>query len=212
MNNTGEKITIVDYGMGNIRSVQRKFLELGYQAESVDNYEAVMKAEKLVLPGVGHFANGVKNLKSRGLWDAVNEKVIDQKTPVLGICLGLQLMAKHSEEGDVEGFGWLDAEVVHFDVKDKLKFKVPHIGWNSAIASKTNAFTKDLNPENLYYFVHSYHLVCRIEAEILGVTNYEYDFHSIAGRDHIIGVQFHPEKSHEAANDLINKFALFKRV
>lgn len=206
------KIAIIDYGMGNIRSVKRKFNELGFEAEAVSNPDDVIKADKLVLPGVGHFANGVKNLKSSGLWEVINHKVINENTPVLGICLGLQLMTRFSEEGYVEGFGWLDAEVVRFKINDLLKFKVPHIGWNSCDLLKENKFTEGLKKENLYYFVHSYHLKCQNEEEIIGTSSYETNFVSIAGRNHIIGVQFHPEKSHDAANALINNFARFKSV
>ncbi|MEZ5173510.1 MAG: imidazole glycerol phosphate synthase subunit HisH [Bacteroidia bacterium] len=206
------KIAIIDYGMGNIRSVKRKFNELGFEAEGVSNPDYVMNADKLVLPGVGHFAQGVKNLKSSGLWEVIYHKVINENTPVLGICLGLQLMARHSEEGDAEGFGWLDAEVVRFNINNSLKFKVPHIGWNSCELTNENPFTSGLKKESLYYFVHSYHLNCRNEAEIIGTSSYETNFVSIAGRNHIIGVQFHPEKSHDAANVLINNFARYQSV
>jgi imidazole glycerol-phosphate synthase subunit HisH len=212
MNEITQKISIIDYGMGNIRSVKRKFNELGFVVDVVSNPDEVLKSEKLVLPGVGHFANGVKNLKSLGLWDVINEKVTKQNTPVLGICLGLQLMTKHSEEGDVDGFGWLNADVIRFKISNKLKYKIPHIGWNSSELQNANEFTSGLKSSNLYYFVHSYHLRCHDESEILGVTDYEERFPSMVGKNHIIGVQFHPEKSHDSANDLINKFALYQRV
>ena len=212
MDKDSQKIVIIDYGMGNIRSVQRKFKEFGFQIEIVSKPEDVIKADKIVLPGVGHFASGVKNLKSNGLWEAIDEKVKNHKTPVLGICLGMQLMAKFSEEGDVEGFGWLDADVVRFSIKNQLKYKVPHIGWNSSEPQGNSDFTKGLKPESLYYFVHSYHLKCHKSEEILGLTNYEETFPSMAGKNHIIGVQFHPEKSHDSANILINNFLSFNCV
>jgi glutamine amidotransferase len=212
MNRNTQRIAIVDYGMGNIRSVKRKFSELGYKAESVTNPDDVLLADKLVLPGVGHFANGVNQLKMRGLWDVIDEKVRKQNTPVLGICLGMQLMAKHSEEGNAEGFGWLDAEVVRFNIDNKLKYKIPHIGWNNSELQNNSFFTKGLRSDKLYYFVHAYHLVCHDKSEILGTTSYENNFTSIAGKNHIIGVQFHPEKSHDSANELINQFALYNCV
>ncbi len=212
MDKDSQKIVIIDYGMGNIRSVQRKFKELGSQVQIVNKAEDVLSADKLILPGVGHFANGVKNLKSNGLWQAIDEKVKNHKTPVLGICLGMQLMAKFSEEGNVEGFGWINADVVRFTIKDKLKYKVPHIGWNCSEPKGKSEFTRGLKPESLYYFVHSYHLKCHNDDEILGLTHYEETFPSMAGKEHIIGVQFHPEKSHDSANTLITNFIHFNCV
>ena len=200
------KITIIDYGMGNLRSVQKKFLKVGAEVEITSDLDQIMKAEKLLLPGVGHFANGVKKLKERGIWELLNKKVLKEKTPILGICLGMQLMARYSEEGNTEGLGWFDAEVVNFTIRDKLKYKVPHMGWNNTIIVKDNNLMKDLDNESMYYFVHSYYMKCNNKKDILTTTGYEDKFVSAIQKDNIYGTQFHPEKSHDTGEKLIKNF------
>ena len=200
------RITIIDYGMGNLRSVQKKFQRVGAEVEITSDLEKISKAEKLLLPGVGHFANGVKKLKESGVWDVLNRKVLQEKIPILGICLGMQLMAKHSEEGDVEGLGWFDAEVVKFTVIDKLKYKVPHMGWNNANIEKESQLFNGIPNEAMYYFVHSYHIVCNNNEDILTTTEYEYKFTSAIQKDNIYGTQFHPEKSHDWGEEVFRNF------
>ena len=204
------KIVIIDYGMGNLRSVQKKFQRIGAEVEITSVLDKISKAEKLVLPGVGHFSNGVKNLKETKIWDVLNEAVLQKKIPILWICLGMQLMAKHScEGGNVEGLGWFDAEVVKFDVKDQLKHKVPHMGWNNAIISRKNIFLQGVDNESMYYFVHSYYMKCNDEKDILTTTDYEDEFVSAIHKDNIYGTQFHPEKSHDTGEKLIRNFVEF---
>jgi imidazole glycerol-phosphate synthase subunit HisH len=200
-------IIIVDYGMGNLQSVKRKFGRIGVASEISNAPARILNAEKLVLPGVGHFEKATKDLKSTGLWDALNEAVLVKKTPILGICLGLQLMAKHSEEGDVEGLGWFNADVIRFRVKDQLRHKVPHMGWNSISQTRPNALFEGLpaNPE--FYFVHSFHIQSHDPAEVLNYTHYEYDFPSAMHKNNIIGVQYHPEKSHDLGERMMLNFA-----
>ena len=200
------KITIIDYGMGNLRSVQKKFLKVGAEVEITSDLDQILKAEKLLLPGVGHFANGVKKLKESGIWELLNKKVLEEKTPILGICLGMQLMARYSEEGNTEGLGWFDAEVVNFTIRDKLKYKVPHMGWNNTIIVKDNSLMKDLDNESMYYFVHSYYMKCNNKKDILTTTGYEDKFVSSIQKDNIFGTQFHPEKSHDTGEKLIKNF------
>jgi len=201
-----DKIIIIDYGMGNLRSVQKKLQRLSFQANISSGVNDIKAASHLILPGVGHFAKGVSNLQKSGLWDLINEKVLNEKTPVMGICLGMQLMARKSEEGNVNGFGWIDGEVQRFRVSDKLRFKVPHMGWNQASPVTKSKFTLGLTGKESFYFVHSYHMVCNNQEQVLATTHYEYDFASIVGRDNIFGMQFHPEKSHESADMLLNNF------
>ena len=200
-------IVIIDYGMGNLRSVLNKFKRLNIPAEISSGPKVIEKAEKLILPGVGHFANGVKKLKEYSLWDILNQKVLKDKVPILGICLGMQLFAKHSEEGDVEGFGWLDAKVKIFEIIDKTKWKVPHMGWNSIKQYKDSILFKDVKKDSLFYFVHSYHIVCNGVNDILTTTNYDYNFVSAVEKGNIYGTQFHPEKSHDCGVKILENFA-----
>ena len=200
-------IIIVDYGMGNLRSVLNKFKRLNIPAEISSDPKVIESAGKLILPGVGHFSNGVKKLKEYSLWDILNQKVIEDKVPILGICLGMQLFAKHSEEGDVEGLGWLNAEVKRFEIIDKIKWKVPHMGWNSIKKYKDSILFKDVKKDSLFYFVHSYHIVCNGENDILASTNYDYDFVSAVEKGNIYGTQFHPEKSHDWGVKILENFA-----
>ena len=199
-------ICIIDYGMGNLRSVQKKFLKVGADVLITSNLKEIEQAEKLILPGVGHFSNGVKKLKESGIWDVLIDKVIIQKTPILGICLGMQLMAKHSEEGDTEGLGWFDADVVKFTMRDKIKHKVPHIGWNSLIREKESPLFKGISNDAMFYFVHSYHLKCYDKEDILTSSEYDYIFTSTIQKDNIYGVQFHPEKSRESGIQFLKNF------
>jgi imidazole glycerol-phosphate synthase subunit HisH len=200
-------IIIVDYGMGNLRSVQRKFERINIGVEITSEIEKIKDAKKLVLPGVGHFANGVKRLKESGLWDVLNNQVLVQKVPILGICLGMQLMAKKSEEGDVEGFGWFDAKVIRFKIEDKIKYKVPQMGWNDVIIRKNNPFFEGISPNAKFYFVHSFHWLCGNNNDELTSSEYEYQFTSSVYKDNLLGVQFHPEKSHDQGERLLKNFA-----
>lgn len=195
--------------MGNLRSVLRKFERLGADVQVSAKVDEIEKADKLVLPGVGHFANGVKNLKESGVWSVLNHKVLVNKTPILGICLGMQLMAKFSEEGNVEGLGWFDAEVARFNVNDKRTFKVPHMGWNTAEVQKESLLYENIPRKALFYFVHSYHFKCNDQADVLTSTSYEYPFASSIEKENIFGTQFHPEKSHDFGEQLIHNFIKF---
>jgi len=200
-----DKLVIVDYGMGNLRSVQKKLDRIGGNCIISPDPVEIATATRLVLPGVGHFANGVKKLKESGIWDVLNAKVLEEKTPILGICLGMQLMAKTSEEGHETGFGWFDADVRKFRVSDQVRFKVPHMGWNEAVPAKETPLLQGLSDAH-YYFVHSFHIECHDPADILATTNYDYEFTSAIQKDNIYGVQFHPEKSHDAGEQLLVNF------
>lgn len=200
-------IAIIDYGMGNLGSVKRKLDRIGAESVITSDPEAIRNSDKLILPGVGHFGNAVNELKIRGLWDVLNREVLISKKPILGICLGMQLMAKSSEEGNGEGLGWFDADVVRFRVKDTLKYKVPHMGWNQVVLKKPSQLFAGVDPDQGFYFVHSYHLKCKDVTDILNETVYEYPFVSAIQKDNIYGVQYHPEKSHECGEQLLRNFA-----
>lgn len=200
-------LTIINYNMGNLRSVYNKFKRMNVECLITSNIIDIEAADKLILPGVGHFGYGMQKLKELNLLQALNNKVLEQKTPILGICLGTQLFAKHSEEGDCEGLGWIDAEVVKFNVSDNRKYKVPHMGWNNVKITKSNRLDQAIVPEDQFYFVHSYHLKSNSHEDVWMTTTYDYEFVSAVHRDNIYGTQFHPEKSHDTGFELLKKFA-----
>jgi len=201
-----QRIAIVDYGMGNLHSVKKKFDRIGASTVVTSDPGDLARADKLVLPGVGHFGKAMENLAERTLIDAMNEAVRVNRTPILGICLGMQLFAKQSEEGNARGLGWIDADVVRFRVDDTLRFKVPHMGWNGASAVRPSPLLEGMTPRTEFYFVHSYHVVCHDPADVLCDTDYAYRFTSMIQRENVFGVQFHPEKSHDAGEALLKNF------
>ena len=201
-----DTITIIDFGMGNLQSIKRKFNKAGANAIITSDPFEIINADKLVLPGVGHFKNAIQNLKDLKLWEVLNEAVLVKKTPILGICLGMQLMSEHSEEGDIDGLGWFDANVVKFKIKDSLKFKVPHKGWNSLIVLKPSKLFNEIDLKTEFYFVHSFHFQCNNKSDILSETVYENKFVSAVQKENIFGFQFHPEKSHDSGELLLKNF------
>ena len=199
-------VTIVDYGMGNLHSVKKKLDRLKTTASITSNPRDIVKADKIILVGVGHFAKAMKNIQELDLLDALSEVAIIKKKPVLGICLGMQLMAKDSEEGNTEGLGWLDANVRKMQVDDTLKFKIPHTGWNKITQSKKSHLMKGIPESSEFYFVHSYYLKSNETSNILNETEYCFKFTSAIEKDNIFGVQYHPEKSHDVGEVLLKNF------
>lgn len=202
-------ITIIDYGMGNLGSIQNMLKKVGAAAIISSSIDDIEQADKLILPGVGAFGHGMQQIEQRGLLPVLNEKVLGQKTPILGICLGMQLLTEHSEEGDVEGLGWIKGETVRFRLNGEHPgLKVPHMGWNEVTIHTDNTLFKDVQDEDTgFYFVHSYHVVCAQEEDVLATTHHGYDFVSAVQRGHIMGTQFHPEKSHKYGMRLLKNFA-----
>ena len=198
-------IGIIDYGLGNLNSIFIKMKKLGVAYTHISEPRQLEACDKFILPGVGHFANGMKNLRQNGFDIALHEQVIVAGKPILGICLGTQLFCLNSEEGNTKGLGWINARVVKFD-KSQLpkRLKIPHIGWNT-VDWKNNSAEHN-NTENMYYFVHSYHLTDVEDSVVAGISNYGYDFVSAVKKNNIYGYQFHPEKSHSAGMGLLNKF------
>ncbi len=204
--NKKQGICIINYQMGNIGSVAKKIKHIGYEPVIASTQKDIQSASKIILPGVGHFASAVNKLKSLNLWNAINEAVLVNKTPILGICLGMQLMAGYSEEGAVKGFGWFDADVIRFRIENKIKYKVPHMAWNSANAQKESPLLENIPDNTMFYFVHSFHIRCNEQKDILSATEYEYDFTSAIQKGNIYGTQFHPEKSHDWGEQLLTNF------
>ncbi len=201
-------ITIVDYGMGNLGSIANMLKKIGAQSSISSDPKTIKGAEKLILPGVGAFDNGMKNLARRDLIELLNTQVLDEKKPILGLCLGMQLFTRASEEGEMKGLGWIDADTVRFkfDGKDTIP-KIPHMGWNTLQIRRFHTLLADLGEDTRFYFVHSYYLQCKNQDDVLAKTTYGCDFPSIIAKDNILGAQFHPEKSHKFGMRLLKNFA-----
>ena len=202
-------IAIVDYGVGNLTSVKRMLERSGIASEISRSPEFISKAEKVILPGVGSFDYGVEMLERAGLLDVLNEHAVSNKKPLLGICLGMQLLFSESDEGSRKGLGLLEGKVIHFD-RNKLHagLKTPHMGWANVMAKKTGNLLKDLEHDARFYFVHSYHLSDVSENDVLLTATYGYEFVCGVEHENIFGVQFHPEKSHRFGMQLLKNFAL----
>lgn len=192
--------------MGNLNSVKKKLLSLKAEVVVTSQPSDLLEAQRIVLPGVGHFAMAMNNLRELGLIDALNEAVIRRHVPILGICLGMQLMARSSEEGGVEGLGWFDADVRRFQISDKLKFKVPHMGWNQVVARKPSHLLRGIAEGSEFYFVHSYHMQADHPTDVLAESDYELPFTCAVEKGNMFGVQFHPEKSHNVGQALVKNF------
>lgn len=200
-------IVIVDYGIGNLASVLNMFKKVGVKDVVVSsNKEVIQNAHKLLLPGVGAFDTGMTNLENSGLIPILNEKVLVQKIPILGICLGMQLLTQKSEEGIKKGLGWIDAETVKFNLPPELKLKVPHMGWNYIHVKRKNPLI-DMETKNRFYFVHSYYVKCLDESQSLATSNFGHEFTCMVNKDNIFGTQFHPEKSLKFGMKLLENFS-----
>lgn len=200
------KVVIVDYGTGNLNSVKRSMDRMRVNSVVSSDYRDIIDSDKIILPGVGHFGRAMSNLKELNLIETLNDAVLVKQKPILGICLGMELMAKSSEEGDADGLGWFDAEIIAFNVSDKNLYKVPHMGWNTIFIKKNSPLMKNIIESSEFYFVHSYHLKVNDESDILNETNYDFTFPSAIEKGNIFGVQYHPEKSHDAGAQLLKNF------
>ncbi len=201
-------ITIIDYGLGNLGSMANMLKKAGVKTKVTSEVSEIKKADKLILPGVGAFDTGMKNIRDRGLIPVLNEKVLENKTPILGVCLGMQLMGNRSAEGGLPGLGWVDAESIRFKFEgDSANLKIPHMGWNTLKVSQVHPVFAGLEKENRFYFVHSYYVECVHEQNVLARTEYGFSFSSAIMKQNILGVQFHPEKSHKFGMLLLNNFA-----
>jgi glutamine amidotransferase len=202
-------ITIVDYKSGNLGSIQNMLKKIGEPSIITSEKNDIAIAKKLLLPGVGSFDTGMNNLKNLGLIDILNEKVLIEKIPVLGICLGMQLMSNKSEEGIQPGLGWINAETIRFNFSNTTEYKSPHMGWNFVFLKKESRLFNGMFPDARFYFVHSYFFKANDTSDILTTTTYEIKYTSAIEKMNILGVQFHPEKSHKFGMKLLKNFVDF---
>jgi len=197
-------IAVVDYGMGNLRSVSKALEHVGAKVKVSDRAQDLKEASGIVLPGVGAFKDAVRNLKSKGLWEAI-VKEVERGKPLLGICLGLQLLFEKSYEfGENEGFGFIKGEVVKFELPKE--YKIPHMGWNQVYRRKESSLLKGIKEGDFFYFVHSYHVKPKERETILTETDYGIYFTSSVEKENVFGVQFHPEKSQRVGLKLLENF------
>jgi len=200
-------ITIVDYGLGNLGSIANMLRKIGVVSESTSDPARIATAEKLILPGVGAFDNGMENLARLGLIEPLNQRVLRDKVPVLGICLGAQLLTRRSEEGKLPGLGWIEADTIRFFSRQPgAGLKVPHMGWNDLSLKKSSPLFAD-GSEQRFYFVHSFHFSCDQAEDPLAAATYGYEFTAAFSRGNVFGVQFHPEKSHKFGMEFLRRFA-----
>lgn len=189
-------IVVIDYGMGNLGSILNMLKRAGIEAVPSTTPQDLFRAERLILPGVGAFDAGIRRLRETGYLDVLNQRVLHDRIPILGICLGMQLFSRQSEEGSKAGLGWLDAETIRFRFPpESEQLKVPHMGWNHVCVRKPTTLLPS-DQEQRFYFVHSYHVRCANPDDVLATTEYGTQFVSAVCRQNVLGAQFHPEKSH----------------
>ena len=204
-------ITIINYGSGNIRAIGNIYTRLNIPFKIANSPDETEGAEKIILPGVGAFDETIAMLDASGFRSVLDHEALINGIPILGICVGMQILAKKSEEGSLQGLGWVDGEVKRIN-KDLLisKPKIPHLGWNSIKVNKTNDLFHEVDEELGFYFLHSYYFECADEKDIMSTTTYGNNFASSVNHNNIYGVQFHPEKSHYNGMNLLKNFANLK--
>ncbi len=199
-------INIINYNLGNPKSIKNLLSYLGIDSVISDDLNVLRTADRIILPGVGHFAHGMIQLETLGISDIIKEHAFIAQKPILGICLGMQLMTNFSEEGEVDGLSLIDARTNKFQLQDQ-SVKIPHMGWNEVKWQKESSVLNGISEKPRYYFVHSYFVECINQQDVLGITNYGHDFVSAFQHDNIIGMQFHPEKSHQFGMEILENFA-----
>lgn len=201
-------IGIVDYGSGNIFAISNIYKRLNIDHIISSNFNELQLASHLILPGVGAFDETMQILNSSGLKNFLDEEVVGRKKPIMGICVGMQLLAEGSEEGNLEGFGWIKGQVRKFN-KDLIKQKpfLPHLGWNTVELKSDNLIFENVEQSQGFYFLHSYYFDCKFESDILGTTNYGITYASAVNHENVYGMQFHPEKSHHNGTSVFKNFS-----
>ena len=200
-------IVIVNYGLGNLAAIKNMLRKLGHDSIITSDVQEIARASKIIIPGVGAFGKGMENIKSMGLLDVLNQKVLKEKIPILGICVGMQLLTSHSEEGNVNGLNWLPIQTKKFVFDPSAKLTVPHMGWADVEYKPSHWLFKGYTEQPRFYFAHSYYVDYSSEYTIASVV-YGSRFSCAVEYENIAGVQFHPEKSHRFGLTLLNNFAV----
>ena len=200
-------IGIVDYGMGNIKAFSNIYKQLDIPHKIIKSREHFKDVEKIILPGVGAFDHAMMCLEKSGLLETLNDLVLNKKKPILGVCVGMQMMAQGSDEGHLKGLGWIDASVRHFSELTNEKIDLPHMGWNDVQVYKEHPLFKNLEKDAIFYFLHSYYFQEGSDSQIMSRTDYGEVFTSSIFKGNIFGVQFHPEKSHHWGVQLLKNFS-----
>jgi glutamine amidotransferase len=200
-------IAVVNYGLGNVQAILNIYHRLGMPAEGVTSAEQLLSADKIVLPGVGAFDWAMSRLSDSGMKDVLTARVLDNKVPVLGICVGMQMLASCSEEGTLPGLNWIPGEVKKFAPKgEAAALPLPHMGWNSTAPVERSELFAGFESDPRFYFLHSFYFAPSHSEDVLSITSYGGKFAASVRRDNIYGVQFHPEKSHEWGIQLLKNF------
>jgi glutamine amidotransferase len=200
-------VTIVDYQQGNLGSIVNMLRRLGHAASVTSDPAVISAAERLILPGVGAFDRGMDKLDELGLRESLERRVMSDGVPMLGICLGAQLMTRRSDEGQREGLGWVPAETIRFFSRTPLPLPVPAMGWGDVKFANPHWLFADMPPDPRFYFVHAYHFLCDDSRHVIAESHYGYAFAAAFASGNVIGVQFHPEKSHKFGMRLLDTFA-----
>jgi len=200
-------IAIIDYGLGNLASVQNMFRKIGVRDAIITaDAEQIAVADRILLPGVGAFDAGMSKLEATGLIPLLNKRALEEKVPVLGICLGMQMLTRKSEEGNKKGLGWIDGETVKFTPDPTLKLKVPHMGWDYIKVTRKNPLL-EIDKKQRFYFVHSYYVTCDNQSQVLATCDFDLPFVCAVNKGNIFGTQFHPEKSLRFGMKVFENFA-----
>jgi glutamine amidotransferase len=201
-------ITIIDYGVGNLGSIFNMLKKIGIKSKITSKSTEIENATKLILPGVGAFDTCVRNLRASGLIPLISDKVLHRHTPVLGVCVGMQLLCQGSEEGGLPGLGWIKGEVIRWRFDSSVTSqRIPHMGWNTVTFRPTSKLFSGFEGETRFYFVHSYHVICHLAEDVAATVHYGYAATAAIEHGHIYGTQFHPEKSHKFGMRLYKNFA-----
>jgi glutamine amidotransferase len=201
-------ITIIDYGLGNIRAFANVYERLNIPVSVARTADDLKDTTKIILPGVGAFDHAMSKLNKSGMRETIDKLVLDRQLPVIGICVGMQILAKSSEEGVLPGLGWIDATVKRFDASIlKSKTQLPHMGWNTISPNNSNPLLVNFSTDSRFYFLHSYYFQCNNQNDTIATTDYGIQYASAVNSRNIYGVQFHPEKSHQWGIQLLKNFA-----